>query len=33
LRRQTFSVDNLGTVWESHCVGGRLDLGVEVSLW
>ena len=33
LRHQTFSVDNLGTAWESRPVGGRLDLGVEVSLW
>jgi hypothetical protein len=31
LRRQTFSVDNRGVAWESRPVGGRLDLGVEVS--
>jgi hypothetical protein len=33
LRRQTFSIDNLGVVWESRPVGGRLDLGAEVSWW
>jgi hypothetical protein len=33
LFRQTFSVDNLGTAWESDLVGGRLHLGLEVSLW
>ena len=33
LRRQSFSVDNLGTAWASDPAGGRLDLGVEVSLW
>ena len=33
LRRQTFSIDNLGVAWESRPTGGRLDLGVEVSWW
>jgi hypothetical protein len=33
LRRQSFSVDNLGTAWESSVVGGRLELGLELSLW
>jgi hypothetical protein len=33
IRRQTFSIDNLGPAWESRPVGGRVDLGAEVSLW
>jgi hypothetical protein len=33
LRRQTFSIDALGTAWESRPVGGRLELGAELSLW
>jgi hypothetical protein len=33
LRRQSFSVDNLGTAWESRVIGGRLGLGLELSLW
>jgi len=33
LFRQSFSIDNLGTAWESRAVGGRLELGAEVSLW
>jgi len=33
LRRQSFSIDALGTAWESRPVGGRLELGAELSLW
>jgi hypothetical protein len=33
VRRQSFSVDNLGTAWDSSPVAGRLELGTEVSLW